>query len=253
MTELDFLAAIDDAELTTLDRALALLWWAGRLEPSNGISTKEICGFLERSGQPKQNVARLNQRLADDRRTAKAGEGAWRLHPRARKELDLRYGAFRHERRQAAATDSVLPRDLFSGTRGYLERVVYQVNASYDSELFDCCAVMCRRTLETLLIEVYEAAGRANEIKGSDGQFLMFAGLLAYFESDGTFHMSRNGVKGLRDFKTLGDLSAHNRRFNARQDDIDRIRAGLRVAAEELLHLARLAPHAAPSASVASG
>jgi hypothetical protein len=42
-------------------------------------------------------------------------------------------------------------------------------------------------------------------------------------------------MKGLRDLKQIGDLSAHNRRFNARQNDIDRVRDGLRVAAEELL------------------
>ena len=47
-------------------------------------------------------------------------------------------------------------------------------------------------------------------------------------------------MKGLRDFKNLGDLSAHNRRFNARKEDIDRVRDGLRVIVEELVHLANL-------------
>ena len=45
---------------------------------------------------------------------------------------------------------------------------------------------------------------------------------------------------GLNAFKKLGDLSAHNRRFNADADDIKRVRDDLRVAAEELLHLANL-------------
>jgi hypothetical protein len=34
---------------------------------------------------------------------------------------------------------------------------------------------------------------------------------------------------------------AHNRRFNAHKEDIDRVRDGLRVAVEELVHLAALA------------
>jgi hypothetical protein len=99
---------------------------------------------------------------------------------------------------------------------------------------------MCRRLAETLLIEVYEAKGRAAEIKGSDGHFLMFAPLLAFFERDNSIHASRNAIKGLRDFKQLGDLSAHNRRFNAHMNDIDRIRDGLRIAAGELLEMAGL-------------
>jgi hypothetical protein len=117
--------------------------------------------------------------------------------------------------------------------------VVYQLNASGTFGLYDCCAVTCRRLFETLIIEVYEAAGRAVELKGADGNFKMFSGLLAQIETDPAFHLGRNAKRGLVAFKTLGDLSAHNRRFNAGQDDIDRVRDDLRVAAEELLHLAK--------------
>jgi hypothetical protein len=100
---------------------------------------------------------------------------------------------------------------------------------------------MCRRLLEILLIEVYEASGRPEAIKGKDSNFFMLADLLNVFENDKSFHLSRNGQQGLRDFKKLGDLAAHNRRFNARKEDIDRVRDGIRVASEELLHLAKLA------------
>jgi hypothetical protein len=67
-----------------------------------------------------------------------------------------------------------------------------------------------------------------------------FAGLLAHLEADKAFHLGRNAKRGLIAFKALGDNSAHNRRFNASQDDIDRVRDDLRIAAEELLHLAKL-------------
>ena len=69
-----------------------------------------------------------------------------------------------------------LPCDLFASTRGSIERVVEQINRSYDVELWDCTAVMCRRLLETLIIETYEKAGRAADIKDKDGQFAMFSG-----------------------------------------------------------------------------
>ena len=38
-----------------------------------------------------------------------------------------------------------------------MEKVLSQINGSYDCALFDCTAVMCRRLLETLIIEAYEA------------------------------------------------------------------------------------------------
>jgi hypothetical protein len=69
-----------------------------------------------------------------------------------------------------------LPTAMFKGTRGYIERVIYQLNVSYSYGLYDCCTVMCRRLFETLIIEVYEGAGRADELKGGDGNFKMFCG-----------------------------------------------------------------------------
>jgi hypothetical protein len=239
MTAQEFLAQIDGQPLSSLDRALALLWWAGRDNPALGMSAKEIGEAVEAAGHPRQNATRLHSQLAADRRTSKVGSDGWRLHPRTRRELASQY-AFALEPRRAAPSDSVLPRELFGGTRGYIERVVHQVNASYDAELWDCCAVMCRRLLETLVIEVYEKLGRAGEIRSADGHFLMFNGLIAFVEQGQAFHLGRNAVKGLKDHKTLGDQSAHNRRFTANRNDIDRVRDGLRIAAEELLHLAEL-------------
>jgi hypothetical protein len=137
-------------------------------------------------------------------------------------------------------SDSVLPRGLFSGTRGYIEKVVTQINGSYDCGFYDCCAVMCRRLGETLIIETYESQGRASDIKGSDDNFLMLSGLLGVLNKDESIHLGRNAKRGLEGLKDLGDKSAHNRRFNARQPDIDGIKSDLRTAAEELLHLAKL-------------
>src|SRR5438128_7223730 len=227
MTIDDFIRRADNDNLTTLERARALLWWIGRDDPIRGLTAREVCDVLQRNGHPKQNISRLQSKLANDRATTKAGLDSWRLHPRSRKQLDKDYANVLAGHTLPLATDSVLPRELFQSTRGYIEKVVFQLNASYAQGLFDCCAVMCRRVLETLLIEVYEAAARADEVKDSDGHFQMFAGLLSFFEKDHNFNPSRNALKGLRDFKILGDLSAHNRRFNARKDDIDRVRDGL--------------------------
>jgi hypothetical protein len=240
MLAIDFLRRIGDRDMRMIDRAVALLWWSGRENSAGTLTTKQISAVLESAGYARQNVSRLDSQLSNDRRALRARGGGWRLDARFRSDLDDQYGSTYQTKLPPEPTASVVPDELFRGSRGYLERVVYQINASYDATLYDCCAVMCRRLLETLLIEVYEKVGRAHEIKTAEGHFLMFAGLLGVFEKDSAFQVGRNALRGLRDFKSLGDLSAHNRRFNARKDDIDRIRDGLRVASEELLHIAGL-------------
>lgn len=222
-----------------IERAVALLWWAGREDPTKGMDANSICAELELAGHPKQNVSRLAASLKEHRGVVRAGSEGWRLHPRTRRDLDAEY-SFALLPRVRPASDAVLPGNLFAGTRKYVERVVEQINKAYDVELWDCCAVMCRRLLETLIIETYENLGRSLEIKGSDGQFMMLNGLITFLEKEKSFSLGRNAMKGLKDFKQLGDLSAHNRRFNALRNDIDRVRDGLRIASEELLHLSGL-------------
>lgn len=249
MTGPAFLRRLEDGRpLLAIDRAIALLWWIGREDPAQGMTAQEICAVVETAGHPKQNAARLHRQLEQDRRTARAGRNGWRLHPRTRRELDIDY-AFALEQARPGPSDSVLPRQLFASTRDYIERVVAQINRSYDGECWDSTAVMCRRLLETLIIEVYEHRNQADRIKGPDGHFLMFNGLISHIQADSGINLGRDASQALRDHKSLGDRSAHNRRFNAQKNDIDRVRDGLRVAAEELLHLAGLRGHGAGAVS----
>jgi len=239
LTAQDFLHALKDRPLTNLERAVALLWWHTQADHGASQTAKELAAEIVAAGYPQQNVTRLTRELEADPRTSKAAQGGFRIRISARSALDTTYTQYVGPR-PAPVTDAVLPTVLFKSTRGYLEKVVYQLNASYSLALYDCCAVMCRRFFETLIIEMYEAAGRAEELRGADGHFKMFSGLLAHLEADRAFNVGRNAMRGLKEFKALGDQSAHNRRFNAGQNDIDRVRNDLRVAAEELLHLAKL-------------
>lgn len=235
-----FLQTIERPGLTMLDRARGLLWLSGRHDHTVGLTTRDILNRIEQAGHARQNGSRLEAQLSADKRLVVhvPGSSAWRLTPRGMTDLDLLYESVAAIPRKLRLTHSVLPQSLFSNTRSYIEKVVVQINGTYDAGFYDGCAVMCRRLLETLLIELYESVGRADEIK-ADGNYRMFGDLLKIFEKD-TFHISRNARRGLQDFKVIGDLSAHNRRYNARKEDIDRIRDGLRVASEELLHLATL-------------
>jgi hypothetical protein len=237
---LDFMRALAEQKLTATDRAVAVLWWYGLENSSTARSAADIAKDLELAGFGQQNVSRLRTVLSSDRRTAKTRGGEFFIRATNRAALDALYLPLLASR-PIERSNSVVPLEIVVGTRQYIERVVLQLNASYDNALYDCCAVMCRRLLETLIIETYEAHQRADELKSADGQFMMFSGLLGVVESDRGFNLGRNSMQGLKDFKKLGDLSAHNRRFNARRDDIDRVRDGLRVAVEELLTLSGLA------------
>jgi hypothetical protein len=123
-----------------------------------------------------------------------------------------------------------------SADRSYITRVTEQINRTYVDGCFDACMVMVRRLLETLIIEVYERRGQVDTIKPT-GEFLQFSDLVETICNDNTINLGRNSKATLKMAKDLGNTSAHNRRYCAREADVDKHSHGLRVTVEELCRL----------------
>jgi len=146
-----------------------------------------------------------------------------------------------HDAGAAPDSEQVLPFSYVRGTRGYLEKVVNQINGSYENGWFDACAVMIRRLMETLIIEVYEHHGIDSRIKNAAGDFYHLSDLIDRVLAETVWNLSRNTKRGLQKLKSTGDLAAHNRRYTAHRGDIDdRILDDLRVITQEFLDLAGL-------------
>ncbi len=139
-----------------------------------------------------------------------------------------------------AYSQQVLPKSLFLNTRGYLEKVVNQVNGCYEKGWFDSCAVMIRRLVETLIIECFEKHKLACKVQGADGDFLYLSDLIQKMLAENSWNLSRNTKRSLPKLKDIGDKSAHSRRYTARRWDIDKVAEDIRVVTEELVYLAGL-------------
>lgn len=137
----------------------------------------------------------------------------------------------------APSDQPVIPHSLFRGTRGYLERIAFQINATYKVSSYDATAVMIRRIAEVLIIETFEAKKIASKIKGRDGEYLYLSDLIAKTLAEGSWSLGRNTKNGLRKLKDVGDRSAHSRRYNAKREYIDEVIVPLRDVCEELLYL----------------
>jgi hypothetical protein len=138
---------------------------------------------------------------------------------------------------EATVEGAILPADWFRGTRFYLEKLAHQINGAYEYGFFDGCAVLCRRLMESLIIDVYIQRGLHHEIKPS-GAFLMLDGLIAQLRSHKTIVVSRNTPKTLETIKRLGDTAAHDRTYITQARDIDDVKAAYRRVIQELATLA---------------
>lgn len=139
-----------------------------------------------------------------------------------------------------ASSEQVLPFSLVKNTRGYIEKVVNQVNGCYEKGWFDACSVMLRRLIETLIIEAFEHHKIASKIKNSAGDFLYLSDLINTALQEKTWNLTRNTKRALPKIKDIGDKSAHSRRYNAHKKDVDKLIDDVRVVVQEFLYLAKL-------------
>src|SRR5580704_976830 len=103
------------------------------------------------------------------------------------------------------ANEFILPHAMVRGTRGYIEKVVNQINGCYEKGWFDGCAVMMRRLIETLIIECFEKHGIADKIKNPvTSDYLYLGDLITATLAETAWTLGRDAKKGLPRLKTIG-------------------------------------------------
>lgn len=232
-----FARALATESSTHCDRAVALLYFYSATQEFEERSAAELSADLAEEGFPRPNVTRLRDELRRDRRTIRGRRpGTFRVDVRRLGELETRFAPFL-KRKAIPASDAVIPTATVAGTRAYIERLVAQINASYDAGLYDGCAVLARRLMESLILDVYIGQGRHAEVQ-HNGAFVGLERLIGLITSDRSVTLSRNSPRIMADVKTLGDTAAHDRVYITQQQDLDDIKLRYRRLIDELLLVA---------------
>jgi hypothetical protein len=137
-------------------------------------------------------------------------------------------------------TEQVIPHSVVHGTRGYIEKLVHQVNGCYERGWYDACAVITRRLIEVVIIEAFEEHGIAAKIQNKDGDFLYLGDLIDAALTEPSWNLGRNTKRALPRLKGVGDRSAHSRRFTAHLKDVEKNIDDLRDVIQEFIYLADL-------------
>lgn len=92
---------------------------------------------------------------------------------------------------------------------GDLGSLAKQINASYEHNIFDGCAVLMRRLEEVLLILSYEHLGIETAIKDASGNYLLLESIVKNAEGNAKLGLSRNAKPSIETIRKLGNYSAH--------------------------------------------
>ena len=124
---------------------------------------------------------------------------------------------------------------IVQGAPFYIMGITKQMAQCYECGLYDATLVLMRKLIETLIIETFERFGVDDSIKDANGDFLFLKNLIPKYLNSSKWNTSRNMDKNIDKVKKYGDLSAHNRRFQAKKSDIDDFKFELRQVVQEMV------------------
>jgi len=239
-----FASELAKVGLTQTDVAVAILWFKDQEQSGSEETAGELARMMNSVALSSSvNVSRLAQQLKKHRDTVSGStKGSFKIRLSSKPSLTERFQSLL-ARKRVNVQHHFLPESQTAGTRRYLQRLAWQLNGSYEQGFYDGCAVICRRMVESLLIEAFEASGKSSAIKDASG-YKGLADIIDMAKSGQHIRLSRNCPRALDRIKSIGDTAAHDRAYITSQQDMDDIALEFRRVISELLNLAKIHPTA---------
>jgi len=240
MTIGQFLKKIALAEKSELEKVKYIGFYLLKEKKHSDFTVSEISQLFSDNGFSKPNSSRLTDKIKKSRDFIKGTRNnSFTLHFKINSELETDLPQLGEKSEEVIAFDSILPESLFLGTRGYIEKLCRQINASFENNIFDGAAVLMRRLMEVLLVQGYDHQNRLAEIKDGD-DLKNLNTIINYTVSNNVFSLSKGTKDCLDIFRKLGNFSAHRIQYNCGKTELKKVAMEYRVAIEELLYASGL-------------
>lgn len=236
----EFCIRLNQIELSNAQRALAILWFHDCETPGIHMKAGTLARTIYKTGLGNPNPTQLEEAIAKTKLAIRSNAG-FRLKPTERDKIKSWLASILE--RPLADVDlehGYLPEAIWKNTRGYIEKIAFQVNGCFQYDFYDGASVLLRRLVETLLIECYEHEKTQSRIADSDGNYFMLSGIIVDAIDKSGLSLGRETKSVLRELKAIGDRAAHNRRYNSVRADLEKVRLGVRLVVDELIQLAKL-------------
>lgn len=232
-----FVALSDLNNQRTLEKCRLLVFYlsAGRSPREEEASV--IIEIFDELHYSRPNLSRLKKEVSGSAGFIKgSSDRHFRLSAKSIKELESNYPQLNEKSEEVAWSETLLPSSIFEDTPTYIQKLAKQINASFEHNIFDGCAVIMRRLLEVLLVQSYENLGIEDSIKDTHGNYKMLDGISKDAVSNSKLSLSRTPKNSLTDFKLVGNFAAHKLMYTTRRGDIEKVAVNFRATVEELLY-----------------
>lgn len=244
MKIIDFIDKTELSNKSEIEKAKLLCFYYSKETSNTQFSMRAVSDLLVQSGFNAPNTSRLKEKMLKGKAkffmTMKGDSTKLEFIPAVYQSLEKEYGLFWNDNTTIESSSELIDEEKFCGKRGYLDKLIKQINHSYINNCYDAAAVLMRRMFEVLLVLSYQNLGIDNEIKDASGNgYLMLEAIVNNAKNNQTLKLSRI-KKEFDTFRMVGNFSAHNITYTAGKKDIDDIKLNYRVMLEELYSKAGL-------------
>lgn len=242
MKLLDFKNIISLDQKNQAEKALLLCYYHYKETSEVFFDMKGIQELFSDAGYNTINPSRVKKTVINKNymRIPNGYKTVMEFVPTKLQELEKEYSQLWTNNEEIDSNSELIDQSKFCQKRGYLDKLIQQINNTYANNCYDATAILMRRLFEILLILSYQNLKIDNEIKTKDGQgYFMLEKIVTNAIGNSTLHLSR--IKNrFDDFRKVGNYSAHNITYIATKKDIDDIKLEYRVMLEELYNKAGL-------------
>jgi hypothetical protein len=234
-----FAQKCDLTHKTEIEKVAFISYLFFQTEGCQEFDRNDIHNWFDHLNFAQPNMSRLISGLIKSQYFIKGkGKNAFRLHARQIAKFESTINWLNDTTEEIEFSGLILPEAVFLKSRGYIENIAKQINASYENNLFDACAVLMRRLVEILLIHTYQNYGLDSLITSSSGQYKELSGIIKDSINNQKVNLSKGTKECLDTFRILGNFSAHRIEYNCKRGDIKLVALDYRALVEELLYKA---------------
>jgi hypothetical protein len=175
----EYLLETEFSKQSEIRRSLLISFYNYRVNEIKSFTIKQISDWLVELGYAKPSSARLRNNLKKSKMFLASGNGdSFKIHPSTVETLDSEYPNLAKKTEEVISYDSIIPESLLQKERSFIKQLIKQINASYENNIFDGCAVLMRRLLEILLILSYQEAKIESSIQDRNGDFKQLSAII---------------------------------------------------------------------------
>ena len=244
MKIIDFIDILKINEKNEAEKATLLCFYHSKEGDELEFSLSRIASIMIDSGYNAPNTSRLKEQLIKGKNKAfivkKKSCITLSFIPTVYQRIEQEIGYLWENDEEIESEGTLIDENKFCGKRNYLDKLIFQINHSYENNCYDAAAVLMRRLFELLLIMAYQNIGIDNEIKDPNGSgYKMLDGIVKNAIGNSKLKLSRIKMD-FDSFRLVGNNSAHGIFYTAGKKDIDDIIIRYRVMLEELYNKAGL-------------